>query len=72
MRFIIRKNSVDSSIGVLAVEDGATTIKIAYDRDELAHELLNAYRDLFSTNEGWLKHLAHYLDKGDIKELSIE
>ena len=71
MRFSIRGNTCDDSIGELTVEDGSTKLQFDYDREELAHEFINAYRDLFRTNEDWCKHLSHYLDDDDIKAMGF-
>ncbi len=71
MQFKIRSNTCDNSIGEITVIDGVTEIKLDYDRDELAHEFVNAYRDLFNNNDDWCKHLANYLDDDDIKTMGF-
>ena len=52
--------------------DESTPVRYVYDRDDFAHELLNAYRDIYGTDRNaWLKHLSMYLDKSDLDELGI-
>ena len=45
------------------------TIRFDYDREDFAHDLINAYRDLFDSNEQMLSDLNQYLDSNDINEL---
>ena len=66
MRISIRINTCDDSMGEFAVEDCGTRITFDYDRDDLAHELLNAYRDIFKEEDKWLDHLSNYLSDGDL------
>ena len=72
MRFSIRANTCDGSIGELTIEDGSTKLTVDYDRDDLAHELVNAYRDIFANDrDAWLKHLSMYIDDEDVKVISV-
>lgn len=72
MDISIRVNTSSSEIGECTIRDGSSQHVFDYDRDDLAHELVNAYRDLFRTNDDWCKHLSHYLDSDDIKSMGFD
>ena len=69
MDISIRKNTCDSEMGEATFDSVAGLIKFDYDREEFAHELINAYRDLFDSNDQMLNHLNCYLDRKDICDL---
>ena len=72
MKISIRVSSISKTFGECTIKAGASTHIFYYDRDDLAHELLNAYRDIYGNDrDAWLKHLSMYLDKGDLDELGI-
>lgn len=68
MDISIRMNTSSNDIGECTIQDGSSKHVFDYDRDDLAHELLNAYRDIYANDRDlWLKHLGMYLDDDDIK-----
>jgi hypothetical protein len=69
MRISIRKNTCDSAIGEATIDATGANITIDYDRDDLAHELVNAYRDLFDNADDWVAHLSMYMDSGEKAQL---
>ena len=71
MDISIRVNTSSREIGECTIRDGSSQHVFDYDRDDLAHELINAYRDIFANDrDAWLKHLGMYLDDDDIKIIS--
>ena len=56
-------------MGQITLDTHVGSIIIDYDRDDLAHELINAHADLFGSTDEWLAHLSHYLSDYDIATL---
>lgn len=69
MNISVRKNTCDSSIGEITICAAGSKQEISYHRDDLAHELINAYRDLFDSADDWLAHLSQYIDANEVMQL---
>jgi len=74
MQLRVRQNTIDPSMGEITISYMNSKTVIDYsERDDIAHELINAYKDLFDAygDNGWQKHLGQYLDKDDVEEMNI-
>ena len=69
MKMSVKTNTCNPSMGTITIED-VMTITVDYSSaNDVGHELINAYRDLFK-NDDYLKHLSMYLDESDIEALT--
>lgn len=58
---------VDPNAKTVTLYDGVNHTEARYEhRDDAAHELINAYRDLFADDGAWLKHVRHYVNDGEL------
>jgi hypothetical protein len=69
MRINVRRNTCCDDIGEVTFDDGSSKIQFDYDRDDLAHELINTYFDMYRDRDEAMRHLSMYLDKDDIKAM---
>ena len=69
MNIIVRQNQSDHTMGQLTIAD-IWTIKVDYsDRDDIAHEFINAFFDMYRDRDKALKYLSRYLDESDVSVL---
>jgi hypothetical protein len=69
MRINVRRNTCCDDIGEVTFNYGNNKIQFDYDRDDLAHELINAYFDMHRDRDEAMRHLSMYLDKDDIRAM---
>jgi len=70
MEISIRRNTCDPEIGEATIDIGTSKITCDYDREDFAHELVNAYRDLYMDDAKWIEHLSLYLTFQEVSELA--
>ena len=70
MEISIRRNTCNAEIGEVTIDIGTSKITCDYDREDFAHELVNAYRDLYMDDDKWIEHLSLYLTQQEVSDLA--
>ena len=69
MEISVRRNTCNAEIGEVTIDIGTSKITCDYDREDFAHELVYAYRDLYMNDDKWIEHLCLYLTEQEATDI---
>jgi hypothetical protein len=72
MQISVRINSCRDDMGEATIDTGYSKITFDYDRDEFAHQLVNAFLDLYGSGGRGeaMRYLSTYLDADDVQAIT--